>query len=465
MLAYAYDLNGRRISLSYPSLLRPYSRAAAEYLYTDWGALEAIRGLAGEWYSFGYDEESRLTSIVYPQDTGLTESFVYDSDGRRIIRKLGTAAMPGSVYDDSLVYDWRGKVTKAFLRASSRVVENWYDGLGRVVASSWQSTISGDLNVDQFRTDPYGNIAWSRKRDGFGNAPEYENHYDPYGRITLVQLAPTSPNPSTWSHEWREYDAAGNVSFAAEVRFGPGQMEPTTEVHRRTTRYYYSADKRLVYSQRFARDPIDMGGDSDDLFEEIRYDALGRRILVRTQHAPFGAVGKSDAITRFVWDGDQLLGELRASGDQLEATFGTGRQYGRVTYLHGGEIDKPLGVYRNDFSNAVGPTLIVPYVNWRGQHERGTFVGGAPECTGSHSDCIHVEWPAPKMRTYLDGQAPGEGDWVGSLLQDQLDESGLLYRRNRYYDPNTGQFTQEDPIGIAGGLNLYGFADGDPLTY
>ena len=465
VLAYAYDLNGRRISLSYPSLLRPYSRAAAEYLYTDWGALEAIRGLAGEWYSFGYDEESRLTSIVYPQDTGLTESFVYDSDGRRIIRKLGTAAMPGSVYDDSLVYDWRGKVTKAFLRASSRVVENWYDGLGRVVASSWQSTISGDLNVDQFRTDPYGNIAWSRKRDGFGNAPEYENHYDPYGRITLVQLAPTSPNPSTWSHEWREYDAAGNVSFAAEVRFGPGQMEPTTEVHRRTTRYYYSADKRLVYSQRFARDPIDMGGDSDDLFEEIRYDALGRRILVRTQHAPFGAVGKSDAMTRFVWDGDQLLGELRASGDQLEATFGTGRQYGRVTYLHGGEIDKPLGVYRNDFSNAVGPTLIVPYVNWRGQHERGTFVGGAPECTGSHSDCIHVEWPAPKMRTYLDGQAPGEGDWVGSLLQDQLDESGLLYRRNRYYDPNTGQFTQEDPIGIAGGLNLYGFADGDPLTY
>jgi uncharacterized protein RhaS with RHS repeats len=39
----------------------------------------------------------------------------------------------------------------------------------------------------------------------------------------------------------------------------------------------------------------------------------------------------------------------------------------------------------------------------------------------------------------------------------------LLYRRNRYYDPTTGQFTQEDPIGIAGGLNLYGYANGDPL--
>jgi RHS repeat-associated protein len=43
--------------------------------------------------------------------------------------------------------------------------------------------------------------------------------------------------------------------------------------------------------------------------------------------------------------------------------------------------------------------------------------------------------------------------------------AGLLYRRNRYYDPATGRFTQEDPIGLAGGINLYGFANGDPLSY
>lgn len=36
---------------------------------------------------------------------------------------------------------------------------------------------------------------------------------------------------------------------------------------------------------------------------------------------------------------------------------------------------------------------------------------------------------------------------------------------NRYYDPEAGQFTQEDPIGLAGGLNLYGFADGDPINF
>jgi len=45
------------------------------------------------------------------------------------------------------------------------------------------------------------------------------------------------------------------------------------------------------------------------------------------------------------------------------------------------------------------------------------------------------------------------------------DAMGQMYRRNRYYDPQTGQFTQPDPIGLAGGLNAYGFAAGDPVTY
>jgi RHS repeat-associated protein len=48
---------------------------------------------------------------------------------------------------------------------------------------------------------------------------------------------------------------------------------------------------------------------------------------------------------------------------------------------------------------------------------------------------------------------------------DQRDASGLMHRRNRQYDPATGRFTQEDPIGIAGGLNLYGFGGGDAGNY
>ena len=34
-------------------------------------------------------------------------------------------------------------------------------------------------------------------------------------------------------------------------------------------------------------------------------------------------------------------------------------------------------------------------------------------------------------------------------------ETGLHYNRFRYYDPWTGQFTQQDPIGLLGGINNY----------
>ncbi|MGR3911640.1 RHS repeat-associated core domain-containing protein, partial [Burkholderia sp. SR8] len=48
------------------------------------------------------------------------------------------------------------------------------------------------------------------------------------------------------------------------------------------------------------------------------------------------------------------------------------------------------------------------------------------------------------------------------------DESGLAYNRYRYCDPGSGRFISKDPIGLAGGINAYLYADNptrwiDPL--
>ena len=43
-------------------------------------------------------------------------------------------------------------------------------------------------------------------------------------------------------------------------------------------------------------------------------------------------------------------------------------------------------------------------------------------------------------------------------------ETGLNYNYQRTYDPATGRYTQPDPIGLAGGMNPFGYVNGDPIT-
>jgi len=139
-----------------------------------------------------------------------------------------------------------------------------------------------------------------------------------------------------------------------------------------------------------------------------------------------------------------------------------------VLYLHGGGIDAPLAVTRLGLHNQPTAVTTVPHADWTGDYVNGTLLNGTAQstCTGT-SGCPVVLWPGG--RTTTDGvpvwAAPATSGWWGSLLQGQADASGLRYQRNRFYDPSTGQFTQEDLIGLAGGRNLYAFAGGDPINF
>ncbi|WP_447871319.1 RHS repeat-associated core domain-containing protein [Serratia fonticola] len=51
--------------------------------------------------------------------------------------------------------------------------------------------------------------------------------------------------------------------------------------------------------------------------------------------------------------------------------------------------------------------------------------------------------------------------YAGQYLDE---ETGLHYNTHRYYESEVGRFTTPDPIGLAGGLNLYQYAP-NPLGW
>ncbi|MFN3652080.1 MAG: RHS repeat-associated core domain-containing protein [Armatimonadota bacterium] len=53
--------------------------------------------------------------------------------------------------------------------------------------------------------------------------------------------------------------------------------------------------------------------------------------------------------------------------------------------------------------------------------------------------------------------------FVGGQGYQKDPDSGLMLLGARYYDPSVGRFISRDPIGYAGGLNLYGYCGNNPV--
>jgi hypothetical protein len=170
------------------------------------------------------------------------------------------------------------------------------------------------------------------------------------------------------------------------------------------------------------------------VWEEYRYDPLGRRILVRTRRDDGMCIVDdwtcTSSTTRFVWAGDQLLWELKdAEGSRATAAGGW------VSYTHGGGIDRPLVITQGD-------TSIVPHQNWRGQFSRGTYGVNPGRPLGVRSDCAEypaqgctpIQWPGERT-TVRHELAQDDGriqSWWGGLVDGMRDASGQMYMRNRY---------------------------------
>ena len=150
----------------------------------------------------------------------------------------------------------------------------------------------------------------------------------------------------------------------------------------------------------------------------IAHDALEPR---------YQMTGSNATVRRWAWAGSRLVRETKA---------------GVATNLLPGSGTETL---------AIGAKFAV-------NDEHGSVVGLADGVTGTVSGLVYRYGANGEPDT---GGTPGVIGYAGGL---DLPELGLVLFGARVYSTGIGRFLQTDPIGLAGGTNVYGYAGGDPVN-
>ena len=475
-MVHGYDLSGRRIRTDGPYTISGCSLTPCRTAWAysgDTGELASVTDGLGRTTNFAYDNASRLDYITFAN--GIVDDLTYDAESRVVARTVS------SHISDAIARDASGRILRASQSGQSTgvgQVDSWYGPLGAVVAvMGGTQSATGSPVLEKFSVDAIGNRRWTQQQNIKPLTHPDQNGERTYtigssGALTSV----TAPSAPGWSYLKNvAYDPSGNVSTTALQQADYASSGTLWDV---SINYYDAADQLRVFNRAvgpYANDENHPG--ERNVFEEYVYDALGRRVLVRSRRTSTCNTSITECnsyVERTVWDGDQVVYEIRVPGATSASTavmetdngifnFYEANAFGQTAYVHAGGIDQPIVVMRTGFGSA-SPISVHPHQNWRGLFELGTKSDGT--LLSSASGSPQIAWPGAKATTDGEIGNPGDGPvWFGNLIPDKSDGSGMRYMRNRYYDPGTGRFTQEDPIGLAGGMNLYGFASGDPLNF
>lgn len=207
-------------------------------------------------------------------------------------------------------------------------------------------------------------------------------------------------------------DAAGNMTQARNLGFIWNQAGQLKEVHQ--------------------------GSPSGTLLASYDYDAFGRRIKkTTTASAPQGAMVRIYLYDRY----DRLLMEADGSGNPL------------ITYVWRDQVPISLILHGTQESALY---LETDHLN-------------TPRAARNQNKTVVWRWESDAFGTTLPNEDP-DGDSKKTTINLRFPgqyfdaESGLHYNLNRYYFPQLGRYISSDPIGLAGGVNTFGYVGGNPLS-
>ena len=396
-VGYGYDALGNRTQTVLPD------GRTINYLYYGSGHLHQIN-IDGETVSD--IERDQLHQEIQRSQGALTSRYDYDPMGR-LKNQTATAngtllhngklnSLIGGAVRRSYRYDKAGNLIQTADQRSG-VLDYVYDKIGRIK----------EAGKERFAFDPANNILSDRHlaenesktpvSTGKGHNVGSGNRLEHYNGIEYT------------------YDALGNMIYR-QLPNGESQY------------FVYDTENQLAKAE------IKKNSGETQTWE-YAYDPFGRRLS--KERTDKGALqSTAPKRTHFVWDGSRLLQEHNYRGNytyvytdqdsyeplaQVFLNAQDNKQY--LAYFHNDQIGIP-----KEMTDQLGNLL------WFGEY---TAWGKL------HKD----------ERVYQYAHQPFR-------LQNQYfdEETGLHYNLMRYYEPDSGRFVNQDPIGLDGGDNLYFFA-------
>jgi RHS repeat-associated protein len=438
-ITYGYNSRGQLISKDYPDTL---DTVDFRYAYDTSGNMTSAIGPEGT-TAFTYEARTdRLLRIDYPAIAGrsLFFTFRYDTAGRRVQR------VDQDGYTLNYTYDAGGRLDTMTDASDSVVVDYDYDAAGRIDLKTL-----GNGVYTAYEYDPASQLLslTNRRSDGevissFGYTYDWAGQrasmitregtwsygYDPLGQLTRVM------HPAGREVTYT-YDAVGNRTRvkdnAVTTAYTANAMNQYVDVG--GVSYTYDVDGNLISEA--------MNG----LTSTYSYDIENRLIAVSMPAGAwtysYDSIGNrktssyNGATTQYIVDpvglGD-VVAEHDASGNLI------------VRYDHG------LGlISRTNASANVGYYLF--------------------DAIGNTSELVDQVGHVANRYTYdpfgislaRTETVPNPFEFIGEHgVMD--DASGLAFMRARFYSAATGRFVSADPIGLSGGINLYGYTANDPVN-
>ncbi len=465
------------------------------YSYRDDGLLESTTYPDGKIAKYGYDIDGRTRSIRYYRNAeavtnnnpGLTVTADYNSNG------LLTAFNDGTV-SESYAYTSRGKlqrVTTDFGPFSKTISYTYY-------ANDWRKSFTNAEGITySYSYNKNGTL------QGIGIPAVGRIEYKDFDYLAPRQQ--TLPGGAQINRTYsgigelltQTYvDPANNVLNSFTLQYNSiGQLEEQ-QLDSQKTVFDYNEAYRLanvitddVVVESYEYDDVGnrtLSSDSDEAWQytdnhqlaenpknEYQYDANGQLISQTAKTAD----GKT---LTYTYDIRDRLSEVRDASDNLVASYYVSAQdlrirkttsAGTTYYLYSAD---GLSAEYDASGNLQKEYGYIPDARWMTDPQFQRSGGklyyylndqrGAPLAMVSSSGAM--VWRASHDAF---GEATVEINTVSNNLRlpgQYFDaETERHYNGYRDYDPDLGRYIQRDPLGLAAGVNTYGYAYQDPINF